>query len=584
MGRQIPVIWRQRPVSSTRLPVSPSSSPSVPPKLGTPILKLPEELLDDIAGLINDLPDIPYPFRRPGMSRLQIINFSMTCRRLRDASGSFLVPRVRVDFRPWSLARFEEISRLEFIRKGVRRVDVHLTAFNQDLALDFALFIRYYTRQLELYLSRKAFCLNEPSFNECQGVFASWMRIIEAGPTTAHGELTSRETEEDKTHRGFLTNAHARYKELYDEQERLLTSGEFLKRVAAAIAQMPRVKCLAFVDKLTYYQRQSAARDPSVCNAVDVLDDFYQTMQEPLDGVQTWGRSHVQRRAFLTQSNVYSVMVQLPIAIHRAGISLNELQFDLDGLQKDEILRADADTLGALSSATQSLKSIEFTCSGILNQDSNTWTGLDAPAASPDALAAYLAHLIKNPGLEEITLSPCGPCRLQRAWDPYSEESFIEPETLAKLPVSCLALSPGLPRQHLTSLTLSRVDIHCNDLLSLLASLPSKMEVLKLTEINLQGGNWEDILDVIRLKKFPDRCKRLILWYLTSKETETMDWDTYGELFLERRRWNVGALEMFCLRLRKSNPLRLFRQGKWYPQPFWGAIDEDETSETEEET
>lgn len=372
--------------------------------------------------------------------------------------------------------------------------------------------------------------------------------------------------DEDEVHRGLLLEAQGQYKELYVKQELLLASGEFSNRVAAALARMPCVKSLAFTDRLATTRRPAGAWNSPVRFGVDVRDAYYQAMREGMEGKESWIIQEGARRRFkFSQSNIYTIIVQLPIAIYRAGVPLDHLLFDLNGLKWDKDLKADSETLLALSSAVQSLKSIAYYGSIDLNKD------LIRPEPVDD-LSAFLGHLIKNPNLETINLDICGISR--------GNYSLVKPYTTtnewARLPVSCSALSSNLPRNRLTNLRLSQVDFPREQLLSLLTSLPSRMEHLHLEGIKLVGGNWEDILDLIRMKTFADKDS-LRLGNLLGGEYDNIRRINLNDLVAWRdREAHRTVLELYCLRLNQRNPLRMLRERNWSLSSYLGGLYRDD--------
>ncbi|KAM7213454.1 hypothetical protein V8F06_011192 [Rhypophila decipiens] len=484
------------------------------------------------------------------MSTKPIVNFSMTCRRFRQLSGHFLVPRVNVDFGKSSLERFEEISRHPFIHKSVCNVVVLLTYFCSNLCDDFGRFAKFYHRYLTSHIQRKGYkVINRSVHWEAEKVADSWLRISQAerGVFKSHSRW---HVEEDAVHRTLLKEAHAEYKRLAAEQEHLLQSGEFVQRVAAAMARMPRVTTLDITDR--------------------------RGMSVAMEGGQAWTMKDGRVVQMYQQSHIYPVLIHLPIAIHRAGVFLKDLNIYINGLQRDEVLETDPGTLLALNAAVQSVKTICFAGSPVINTFNSNSDVLPRPEFR--ALPAYLAQLLKNPNLQEVGVDICGTGEL---WFRDSQNN-----DLVKLPGSVVSLPSNLCRQSLDRLSLCRFDFRLAELIAFISSLPSLISCLRLLEIHLLDGTWEEVLDHLRMKKFTDGVLRLA--DLTGGEQSTMTpEDRFSLFFSAGDRDNIGEinfLEQYCLRLKKTNPLRAFREGSWNEDDFMEEdMEEDEEYEEDDQ-
>ncbi|KAM7210142.1 hypothetical protein V8F06_014478 [Rhypophila decipiens] len=461
------------------------------PFSGVPV---PNEIILEIAKHVAQYNNLSYYKIGRDMSDKPIVNFGMVCRRLRQISAHLLVPHIRVDFKISSLQRLEEISNHELVRKGVRQLTVSLASFNKELCDDFETFIKFYVLDLKKF-SQKMYGegLGDEAL-QCFWVLQSWTRIII--DVHSGSRRTSSEEEANAFHLTLLDEAHANYKRLHDEQELLFPSGEFANRVAVAMSRMPLAKRLNFVDELPF-----------------LMENIYGTPRFGMAG--TWEMQEMQ----FAQSSLYPTLIQLPIAVHQAGISLHSVEISLEGIHCDEVLNADPATLRSLPSAFKSLKEATFRGCPVLNRDLK-------------ALPTYLNQMDKNPHLKKISIHTCGFYK--------SAVSTAEESDDSRLPGSILSLSSKISHTSLLNVRLCRVGFHCADLFAFISSLPMSMQWLQLDEVDLLDGTWEGVLDELRLKmydlKIPGEVYRytrdgLELQGLTGGEFDAMEPHQVERLF-----------------------------------------------------
>ncbi|KAK4207868.1 hypothetical protein QBC37DRAFT_379641 [Rhypophila decipiens] len=215
------------------------------------------------------------------------------------------------------------------------------------------------------------------------------------------------------------------------------------------------------------------------------------------------------------QYTLYATLIQLPIAVHQAKISLSSVTIDLEGIQCDEALNADPATLRSLSSAFKSLEEVYFFGCPAIKSANNL--GLKA-------LSTYLAQMVKSPQLQLMSIDTCG--NSQGHFDDVLAAAGSYNDW-ARLPGSFLSLSSQINRNFLLDVTLSRVNFHCTDLIVFIASLPMSMEWLQLYQVHLLDGTWDGVLDELRMKEYRvDRhshCGDLLLYDLTGGEFDFMD-------------------------------------------------------------
>ncbi|KAM7211574.1 hypothetical protein V8F06_013044 [Rhypophila decipiens] len=140
-------------------------------------------------------------------------------------------------------------------------------------------------------------------------------------------------------------------------------------------------------------------------------------------------------------------------------------------------------------------------------------------------------------------------------------------ERWARLPGSCLTLQRNLPRKQLTWVKLYRANFRCCELLAFLASLPTFMEEIWMDDVRLLDGTWEEVIEMLRKKKYPGRygvkledCSGGELIHMTIPQGQTFF--AYNDIM------DRTFLEMYCVRMVKTNPLLAFRTGEWNEEEF----------------
>lgn len=499
---------------------SPAIVPAPPRRFH--ILDFPDEVLIQIVEFANEFA-VPYHNLRGGISANPIVNFRMTCRRFRDISAHLLVPSITVGFESSSLDRLDAISRHPIICKGVRHITVSLNFLDEQLRNYSADFVHFHSKKLREHAN------------------------LEWGTKESHFGRGGRsegpnheDDKEDEVNRALLKEAHAKFKEAYDNQELLKTSGNFVKTVVAAIARMPLARSLSLRDSV---ERRTAPWPIPVRPGVDVREAYYTIMR--------MGMTRRDAADYgLQSSNLYSTMLQLPLAIYRAGVTLESFQMFIFGLESSLDLMSSPETLAELSMSMKHLQKFGFEGSGTIDRN------------EIEHLTKFLGGCLNTSSLKDISLRPSG-----RPTRPYAFE----------LTFSSL-ISPTIALDTLTIIDLHEIICEADEITEFISRLPHKLQKLELGHVRLIGdGLWEPILDRLREKEYGD----LALFPIYGGEGDDMSHEIWQVLFdkprdEEFRPSRLSAVERYVLRQLEDNPLMRHRTGTWVDN---NDLDDDDESE-----
>lgn len=539
------------------------------------ILDFPNEILYAIIDAMDKTP-LRYYHTRSDMSSNPVINFRMTCKRFCDIASHLLVRSVKVNFTEASISHLEEISEHPTISKGIQVVEVYLTFFSRELSQSFKMFVKHFAKGLlehmeieygtqSNYGGRRAWL---EGLWEAKNVQKSWNRILKPkrarklDPWEFDDDDSPLDKEEDAAHSILLKEAHRDYQRLYAEQEAIRKNGKLVQAVAAAMARMPNARTLDIADVPSQFPREIHWNIPTR-PGVGVYEAYYKVMREPMSG-------HQANRRDLEPTNLYPTLIQFPLAVHRARVFLDSFKVVAVGMKNSNDLLSNAKTREELTSAMQRLKEFRFRGSPLIEYSRGQ-------PEMTEHLDGFLKSCINTSSLEDLDLDPCGR---------DAPHMMDEDEDMYELPFVCLAPELHISRKKLRSVNLWGAKFRSDEMISLLSSLPSKMESLFLSDVRLTHGTWEEVLDAMRKKTYVsnDGGDGLFLADLRGGEITNM-LHVHKEMIFEKGEFDeTNTVEDYVLRILRRNPLTELRLGRFDPdQPFGSEEDDEDEYETEEE-
>lgn len=397
----------------------------------------------------------------------------LTCHRFCRMSGHLLLYFLDVQMNAASLAHLDQVSRHPTISKGIRalriRTEYYSAAIAKSLGLFFSLASENLDRQLqEAEMSFEMFGTCGLNDNEVQVKLAleegrrvteSW---IELAGHFENGTLPPEHAIDNPEHESgvvAIRRAHAKYSELYYEQEMVLRNGTFTQTIADAMARMPTAVRLCVMDR-------ELARDDELSQFIDLIDDSDAYLQQQIVRPCLWNVSRD-----LAENAPTDLLFLLPLAISAAGVSLTAMEVSVTSLL-DFPYDITGEKMRDLEIACQHLKSFVFR---IGTQD---WS---------DG-ASYADHDITSicNFLSACTATSKRIERLELKFETGSmaSQGFF----LADRPWPVLGMSQ-----------FALVSIHLDELRAFLGSIgPYREPRLDFDGVRLLSGTWAEALDIIR--------------------------------------------------------------------------------------
>lgn len=262
------------------------------------------------------------------------------------------------------------------------------------------------------------------------------------------------------------------------------------------------------------------------------------------------GMTAMDNKYRLQHSELYfPALIQLPLAMSRAGVSLESFQIHVRGLTSYLPLKSNTETLAKLSSAFQRLETFNFHGWGYIER------------ADVEHLTKFIGACLNTSTLKDVSLQPSGlPPRPQ----------------VFELPLTTL-INPAIALDSLTRVNLHEVICKGEELAGLIRRLPRELELFELGHVRIKGdGTWEPIIDLLRDKTYAD----LTLHPLYGGETGDMEYETWV-VFFDRPRdedcrdLDLSVIERYVLRELEVNPLTSSRMGTWVDEDGIGGDSDD---------
>jgi hypothetical protein len=494
-----------------------------------------------------------------------IRNLRLVCRRLCELASPLLFPILKVSINSKSLSIAEAISQSPWIRQGVRSVHVFLDYYPAQLAEDIAAFadfrrnqLRELSRQCDYYAETWALGGYDPDDETIcplpkrvyDSAMVNYWSISAAWREYVDPECKDEINKKQKEYQEILQQGFDEFGLRHLDQQQLIMSGDFVRRLAACIARMPNAHSLAFYD-----DRNRMRLDD---NPTTILND-----KERLRGLMimpvAWGlfENWGYKGAEILPAKIFS---DLPIGIHKAGGILQQLVIGCFPLFGDySVLTPHLEGAGwaDLGTAFEHLTVFEIG-KGSMNHLPIRHDYLDAEVQR--RITNYLGAALSSTNLEvvEINLYVLG--IHEGTKNGRKGNSRIGP-SLSDV---------RWPR--IRRLRLLRVESNQEDLESFCHGLGDSLEDVYLSGVTLQNGSWATILDILR-EKVAKRCSegrcRLIFndldgGGLVAKDPQINEsiWDdllgkNLGDFDFEEPQNIVEAQKYVCDDGVSENPLRM---------------------------
>ncbi|TLD19793.1 hypothetical protein PspLS_09402 [Pyricularia sp. CBS 133598] len=327
------------------------------------LAQLPAELLVEILSCIIapvDYDSPNYVENAAATNLADIKSLRLTCRKFVELANPALFSIASVSiFEPQSIEALEDLSTHPVLSRHVKAVRVHLGFYDTLLARNVESLAQY----LSCVWSDFVLSAHSPSPTESAVVKLVRSRI------------------DPKSGVQILARIQADYRSRYDRQQQAHESGDAVRRIAHAMSQMPTATRLV-VDDCPHRSRHLGALLASVLGSDSIEESRLSQLVMPLSWIDCWRLKidFVYIPKLPDLSHQFHLVIDLPVAIHRAGVRLTA--FRVLGLQiPEDVPGWGTVDPGSLQEACQSLQMLEVTpqyrneyCNLLTRQVFNPWS------------------------------------------------------------------------------------------------------------------------------------------------------------------------------------------------------------------
>ncbi|KAH6847802.1 hypothetical protein B0I37DRAFT_431622 [Chaetomium sp. MPI-CAGE-AT-0009] len=448
-----------------------------------------------------------YRITQSDRRRRTVCNLRLVCRLFYELATPLLFPVLRVQLTRASLDLVEKISQAPDITAGVRGIQISLGYRPKEYADDIVRFMEARLRVLWKLAKHCSYDFQpyqhwEPegfdeSSQEGEVRRAAELRRALGNYTRLRDEWKEyvRATGRRETlmaplpeYQNISQKGHAEYCRLQKEQQDLLQNGNFANTLAAAASRMPNVHCVNLVDE---WHPNAPGHDH-----VEWLNNnrlISQLMPAPLTfrEVEEEPIQVVRLGETICNLECVTLLWELPIALHRAGVSLKQLWIrNLPVFTNFSMLCAQnhngAPAWDELAAACKTLESFNLDIA-------NCKRIRKAPLPEKDKshldnfLGAILSRCAQHLRILKLDLYDMsintGKCK-------RFEGAYRADSVLSKL--------QNLPR--IRHLSLGSLELEGETLNALCRGLGNDLWRLALSSIAIRNGVWADALDMLRNK------------------------------------------------------------------------------------
>ncbi|KFA69492.1 hypothetical protein S40285_05659 [Stachybotrys chlorohalonatus IBT 40285] len=418
------------------------------------LLDLPDEILASIFELAAEPWNDEYHLSR------DIANCRLACRTMCRLSSRFLLRSVAVDVRATSIARLQEISCHPVFSKGVRSVKVIINYYPREISVSLRAFAEYHCRQLEIATTTLGARLRRrpetiPDIQNAKTIINEANDIIHGWHRAAREDQAAPAAGKDVQHQLLIRRAFEDYQKLYRDSHDLRHIRNFFFVIANAMAVMPFARRLVLCDDVNMGPR----RLPSFHDCLDVSSRLYVAMLEP------WSYRAGTHAAFAHKG--CEIYFDLPVAIHHAGVTLEDLDVKLS-------------SLAVFMPSQEVIKEIPAALAG-LRRFSLDWKGHWYHGHwKTTALSELLNPILTTMHLEDLSV------KFEASNQTSRDASAVTSDLV-------LRSWPKLSR-----LSLMNVALSLSDLEACFTGSRTCLTHLTLNKVTLCEGHWEQALRVLR--------------------------------------------------------------------------------------
>jgi len=442
---------------------------------------------------------------------------------------------------PSSLSRLDNISKHPLIAKGVKKLHVDLYYFDLVLAHNLQAFAEYSAENMLEWNHRMESMINyEMKYQgRSEEEVLETIRLGRAAQTAWEGIMDDSpddpSNDEDVKFRMILRKAHAEYNRLFVEQETLLKDGGFESAVATAMSRIPVAIRLEMKDdtlwKIEEYTRSGELRyhdfgERFLVRRLTLPINFEEARSRQLVGPPS------------------GLLLKLPVAIHKAGVSLTHLDIKVSPLLDYSAFASSAADLRALTASAQTLKHFSFEHRG---KESTLFPIRDQEDVK-EGRKKLLKAFLDTPSLEHISMD------FPTLWDDENQPSY-----------NFASILYFRTWENLGHLSTNYFPLQLEQLEQFANKLHPIIRFVYMSSTRLLSGTWAEALDLLRQASLPRNHleKRYLMSIRAPRggELDTMSREEISAIFEETKEkgWRERSLaEKYMSGLIEKNHLRDF--------------------------
>jgi hypothetical protein len=334
------------------------------------------------------------------------------------------------------------------------------------------------------------------------------------------------DSEEELCYLKLLERAYFGYQKKFADQEMLREEGTFVRTIAAAFARMPTATKFEMRDDDFDILR----RTPNIFAQADDNEAVIQATLSPL----RWEEARLHGLG----EPPAEMIIQLPVAIYKAGVLLSGLDIEVSPPNDCTILAPIEDDRACLTAAVQNLKEFGF---GTRNgEPASFWQARTKDEL--ESLGSLLTAFLDTDSIQRMRLD------FNFLWDEQSPPSF----SLAS--IINLRQWPNLE-----SVRLLAVPLHLKELERFVDRLGTSLRYMTVETMYLLSGTWAEGLDILRRARDCDDFedpRGLEMEELSKEERQKI----FGKDYEKGGSYVRSKAELYIRGWRHENPLRQDRE------------------------
>lgn len=465
------------------------------------ILDMPDEILVHIFEYVKGWKPYINGLDDCNIGSTDIKNLRLTCRRFCEASSHLLMRFLRVEMSEASLEHFDEVSRHPTISKGIRTVRVVVHFYTQKLSEDAWTFnahsmdeIRSTTEFMKRAAPNNLFNKSE---KDIMAAVEKMGKVLDALLDLLGEKPDDSISKENFKFRILFRKAHKEYIARFNMQQKLRQNGKFVKSIASAVGRMPFARHLEVRD----FDHQAARQSPSYVQQANNNEALLRRLLMP-------HRWEAATASHLGPTPTVELLVQLPIAIHKAGTLLHDINIELSPPDDFSRLDLSAEDCLDLKAAAQHLKRFKFRPT---TKYFDRW--VQRSASEFQILAQYLAALSDTPTLEDSSIS------LDSLWVNKT------PPQWSLGPIINLCSYPNLRYVYWDGFSVNLFELEAG-----INHMGETLSTLTIRRMHLLSGTWAEALDILRAK-FQVSGFSLVFEFPSGAECDDMDDEERDKIF-----------------------------------------------------